>query len=100
MCSTILVSPESSCLCRLNPIEPPWYGPVCPVVWEGWRREVPPYPDPCPIPASRDIRRERLSWGESRCGAVVLGRPCRLPPLSSGGALVGRPCLRFHTPLI
>jgi DNA-3-methyladenine glycosylase len=28
---------------------------------------------------------------ESRCGAVVLGRPCRLPPLSSGGALVGRP---------
>jgi predicted ArsR family transcriptional regulator len=28
---------------------------------------------------------------ESGCGAVVLGRPCRLPPLSSGGALVGRP---------
>ena len=28
----------------LNPIEPPWYGPVCPVVWEGWRREVSPYP--------------------------------------------------------
>jgi len=19
---------------KLNPIEPPWYGPVCPVVWE------------------------------------------------------------------
>ena len=30
---------------RLNPIEPPWYGPVCPVVWEGWHREVSPYPD-------------------------------------------------------
>ena len=44
-CSTLLVSPESSCLCRLNSIEPPWYGPVCPVVWEGWRRETPPYPD-------------------------------------------------------
>src|SRR5208337_4009623 len=29
----------------LNPPEPPWYGPVCPVVWEGWRRETPPYPD-------------------------------------------------------
>ena len=29
----------------LNPIEPPWYGPVCPVVWEGWRREASPYPD-------------------------------------------------------
>jgi len=45
MCSTLLVSPESSCLCRLNSIEPPWYGPVCPVVWEGWRRETSPYPD-------------------------------------------------------
>ncbi len=30
---------------RLNPVEPPWYGPVCPVVWEGRRREAPPYPD-------------------------------------------------------
>ena len=30
---------------RLNPVEPPWYGPVCPVVGEGWHREVPPYPD-------------------------------------------------------
>src|SRR5436190_15674593 len=29
----------------LNSIEPPWYGPVCPVVWEGRRREVSPYPD-------------------------------------------------------
>src|SRR5438270_11829051 len=29
----------------LNPIEPPWYGPVCPVVWEGRSREAPPYPD-------------------------------------------------------
>src|SRR5882757_6110593 len=26
----------------LNPIEPPWYGPVCPVVWEGRSREAPP----------------------------------------------------------
>ena len=32
-------------LLKLNPIEPPWYGPVCPVVWEGWRREASPYPD-------------------------------------------------------
>ena len=29
----------------LTPIEPPWYGPVCPVVWEGRRREASPYPD-------------------------------------------------------
>jgi hypothetical protein len=34
---------------------------------------------------------ERPQWVESGCGAVALGRPCRLPPLSSGGALVGRP---------
>ena len=37
---------------------------------------------------------------ESRCGAVALGRTYLLPPLSSGGALVGRPWLRFHIPLI
>jgi hypothetical protein len=29
----------------LNPIEPPWYGPVCQVVWEGQGREALPYPD-------------------------------------------------------
>ena len=28
-----------------NLTEPPWYGRVCPVVSEGWRREAPPYPD-------------------------------------------------------
>ena len=37
--------PESPALAepllRLNPDEPPWYGPVCPVVWEGRHREVP-----------------------------------------------------------
>ena len=31
-----------------HPAEPPWYGPVCPVVWEGRHREVPPYPDSKP----------------------------------------------------
>ena len=30
---------------QLNSIEPPWYGPVCPVVGEGRHREVSPYPD-------------------------------------------------------
>jgi hypothetical protein len=40
-----LVFPASMFLLKLNPIEPPWYGPVCPVVWEGWRREASPYPD-------------------------------------------------------
>src|SRR5450432_2251731 len=37
---------------------------------------------------------------ESRCGAAALGRTYLLPPLSSGGALVVRPWLRCHTPLI
>src|SRR6516162_10733784 len=37
---------------------------------------------------------------ESRCGAVAVGRTYLLPPLSSGGALLVRPWLRFHIPLI
>ena len=51
---------------KLNPVEPPWYGPVCPVVGEGWHREVSPYPDLCPTPAVRNTRRDRLSWVERR----------------------------------
>ena len=37
---------------------------------------------------------------ELRCGAVALGRTYLFPPLSSGGALVVQPWLRFHIPLI
>src|ERR1700680_5326083 len=37
---------------------------------------------------------------ESECGTVAVGRAYLLPPLSSGGASVVRPWLRFHTPLI
>jgi hypothetical protein len=37
---------------------------------------------------------------ESECGAVAVGRTYLLPPLSSGGASLIRPWLRFHTPLI
>src|SRR6516165_4719975 len=37
---------------------------------------------------------------ESRCGAVSVDRTYLFPPLSSGGALVVRPWLRFHIPLI
>src|SRR6266478_8422739 len=43
--STHSVSPDSMSLPQLNPVEPPWYGPVCPVVGEGRHREVSPYPD-------------------------------------------------------
>src|SRR5271154_5514368 len=37
---------------------------------------------------------------ESECGAAAVGRTYLLPPLSSGGASLVRPWLRFHTPLI
>ena len=37
---------------------------------------------------------------ESECDAVAVGRTYLLPPLSSGGALVVSPWLRFHIPLI
>ena len=42
----------------------------------------------------------RLFPVESRCGAVAVGWACLFPPLSSGGASLVRPWLRFHTPLI
>ena len=42
----------------------------------------------------------RLLLVESRCGAVAVGPTYLFPPLSSGGALVVRPWLRFHIPLI
>jgi hypothetical protein len=45
-------------LLKLNPIEPPWYGPVCPVVWEGRHREGSPYPDQRRIPGVAISRRE------------------------------------------
>src|ERR1700738_1636762 len=47
------------------------------------------------------LPRERFSpMVESRCGAVALGRTYLLPPLSSGGASMVPPWLRFHIPLI
>ena len=39
-------------------------------------------------------------WVELECGAVAVGRTYLLPPLSFGGALLVRPWLRFHIPLI
>ena len=37
---------------------------------------------------------------ESGCGAVAVGSAYLVPPLSSGGASIAEPWLRFHTPLI
>src|SRR6516165_2406494 len=55
---------------------------------------------PCPRADLRGSQREGPPWVESGCGAVAVGQACLLPPLSSGGALVARPWLRFHIPLI
>jgi len=60
--STVSVFPASTFLPTLNPIEPPWYGPVCPVVWEGWRREVSPYPDHRPFSVA-----QLRNWNGSSC---------------------------------
>src|SRR6058998_2308083 len=56
----------------------------------------PPGPKAGPMPA----RHEPLLMVESECGAVTVGRTYLLPPLSFGGALLVRPWLRFHIPLI
>src|SRR5260370_29809070 len=51
--------------------------------------------------ARRRLRTDqRQLLAESRCGAVAVGRTYLFPPLSSGGALVVRPWLRFHIPLL
>ncbi len=70
----------------LNPVEPPWYGPVCPVVWEGRHREVPPYPDMGAHPvqaALLEIVDRRLD------GGMLLARQCevrlRLVCAAAGG---------------
>jgi hypothetical protein len=57
------VFPDSLLLLKLNPIEPPWYGPVCPVVWEGRRREVSPYPDLGAWAVIAVDGSERPQWG-------------------------------------
>src|SRR5215210_2639989 len=42
----------------------------------------------------------RLFMVEARCGAVAVGWAYLFPPLSSGGASLAQPWLRFHIPLI
>ena len=85
-------------LLKLNPIEPPWYGPVCPVVWEGWHREVSPYPDPCPLAAiantcpSRRVLPRSCYVGE-RCEREDGMRRRHFFSLLGGTALVSLPAL-------
>jgi hypothetical protein len=74
--SAFLVSPTFQ---MLNFIEPPWWGPVCPVVWEGRSREAPPIPIPGRKPP--DSSRELWSLKRPQCRliqtAVQLG-PARV----------------------
>src|ERR1700747_412838 len=61
------------------------------------------YVEQCPRSRAKRktyARTEFFGLVESRCGAVALGRTYLFPPLSSGGALVVPPWLRFHIPLI
>jgi hypothetical protein len=63
------------CLSQLNPVEPPWYGPVCPVVGEGWHREVSPYPDHIGNPEAIGIS----DLGRPDYGEPVEIRPGEVP---------------------
>jgi hypothetical protein len=61
-----------------------------------------PVPTPVGRPFSMPIRGPNClpfdrQLVESECGAVAVGRTYLLPPLSSGGASLVRPWLRFHT---
>ena len=65
MLSMISDSPGFMLPQALNPVEPPWYGPVCPVVWEGRRREASPYPDLRPDAEEQALahaKAERSRW--------------------------------------
>src|SRR6266540_2852528 len=64
---------------------------------------MPAYPENVRSPGQTGSRRSPVKptrMVESRCGAVALGRTYLLPPLSSGGASIVPPWLRFHIPLI
>src|SRR5262252_4406528 len=67
------------------------------LLWLLWQAAVVGEVRTWPTPSVAGIRPARV---ESRCGAVSVGRTYLFPPLSSGGALVVRPWLRFHIPLI
>ena len=83
--STPSVSPDSMSLPKLNPIEPPWYGPVCPVVWEGRRREASPYPDLRHYPVHRGAMRRVGSPAQSRnSNGGTTPNPSRLTAYRAG----------------
>ena len=70
-------------------IEPPWYGSVCRVVWEGRRREASPYPDLWPIAVARLRSGERREPAYSGLFLLRFERqediPRQLPELAVAG---------------
>ena len=76
------MKPASARPPKPNSIEPPWYGPVCPVVWEGRHREAPPYPDLAQIAAVQDgVANGRPEPWQLFIRPQVVPRPGRLQPL-------------------
>src|SRR5947208_13711928 len=63
-------------------LEPPWYGPVCQVVWEGRSREAPPYPDPWDEAAeecrAENVRSARV-FQTSVCSAIATASSTSMP---------------------
>ncbi len=71
-----------------NPVEPPWYGPVCPVVGEGWYREVSPYPDLGPDSGPRVAVYE---YALAVAGSATPRRPVPMNSTISAAAIHKRP---------
>src|SRR3954449_10749568 len=69
----------------LNSIELPWYGPVCPVVWEGRSREAPPYPDQFPF-HSPSLARPAMSAAAGFTAPVIRAAPGVFPGTATAPA--------------
>src|SRR4051812_31231170 len=78
----------------LNSIEPPWYGPVCPVVWEGRSREAPPYPHQwplCQFGSDRAGPADRRASRPPRPGMAVMSSRDRIYELNESPSPPPRP---------
>src|SRR5262249_30277546 len=78
-------SASRPCSARVSqPLEPPWYGPVCPVVWEGRRCEASPYPDVCR--ACSAVRRCKSSTQPDGGEGLAMRKGYRREAVSEGSA--------------
>ena len=67
-------------------LEPPRYGPVCQVVWEGRSREAPPYPDHWHYPA---VSCNAASRSLLKLLRTICPRPQYRPPLTHAARASG-----------